>query len=259
AVEEERRERPQTACRPPGRDLRCRRRGWAWSGTSNPSISPTEYERMLVTSRPKSGRPVVLVVDDHPSIREALGLILEGTYDVLVAEGGAPALGLLTSGLRIDAVLLDLGLPRMDGFEVLARMRSIAPSVPVIIVTVKNTAADAVRALKLGARDYVTKPFDEESVLMKLADALAVPLSASMRSSGPGGGSGATDRVERAGLDSYLRPRCLVVAKHIGTAGMLRLILDRYVPTNAAADCLHAARLLGVDLPDCLVVDQSAW
>src|SRR5262249_49372860 len=115
------------------------------------------------------------------------------------------------------------------------------------------------RALKLGARDYLTKPFDEEIVLTKLAEALAVPLPVAMRDGDRGEGRTDPARRRPAPPDGYLRPRCLIIASHIGTAGTLRLILDRYVPTNAATNSLNAARLLGVGHPDCVVVDDSAW
>jgi CheY-like chemotaxis protein/AraC-like DNA-binding protein len=205
-----------------------------------------------------SRRQMVLVVDDDRGARDALELILEETYDVSFAHDGPSALRVL-SDQGTDAVMLDLGLPEMDGFEVLSRICSIAPRVPVIIVTVRNTAADAARALKMGACDYLTKPFDEELVLTTLAQALAVSPPVSPRTDGRRKGSGTAARCPPVVAYNYLRPRCLVVAQHIGTAGTLRLILDRYVPTNVAADCLHAVRLLGVGLPNCVVIDHPAW
>jgi CheY-like chemotaxis protein len=197
-------------------------------------------------------RRTVLVVDDHSSVREALGLILDDTYDVLYAEDGPPALRLLTAQ-RVDAVLLDLGLREMDGFEVLTRIRAISPRIPVIILTVRTTAADVVRALKLGAHDYLTKPFDDKIVQTKLTEALA-PLDRKV----VGGSSEDASRVPSSS-GSYIRPRCLILAGHVGTAGMLRVILDRYVPTNASTDCVLATHVLGIAPPDCIVIDQSAW
>jgi DNA-binding response OmpR family regulator len=127
------------------------------------------------------------------SVREALSEILEETYDIVGAGDGPSALAAL--GVRlVDAVLLDLGLPGMNGFEVLARMRLIAPSVPVVIVTVKDRAADAVRAFKLGARDYVTKPFDEDLILTTLAQALTVSPPMSPQNDDRLKGSGETAR-----------------------------------------------------------------
>jgi YesN/AraC family two-component response regulator len=203
----------------------------------------------------RSWRHTVLVVDDHSSVREALGLILDNTYAVLYAEDGPSALALLAAQ-QVDVVLLDLGLREMDGFDVLIRIRSLSPSVPVIILTIRNTAADAVRALRLGARDYLTKPFDEETVHAKLEEALAVPTALTTW--------GRKESAKKAGRvlaspEDYIRPRCLVLAAHVGTAATLRLILDRYVPTNASTDCFLATQILGITSPDCIVIDYPAW
>src|SRR5262245_12779816 len=189
-----------------------------------------------------SWRRTVLVVDDHSSVRETLGLILGDAYDVLFAEDGPPALALLTSR-RVDAVLLDLGLRDMDGFEVLARMQSILPRLPVIILTVRSSAADVVRALKLGASDYLTKPLDEETVQSKLAEALSFLTPLAMEAGNEGKTSIARARLMLTSPASYDRPRCLVVAGHVGTASVLRVIFDRYVPTNASMDCFFAAQV----------------
>lgn len=145
----------------------------------------------------------------------------------------------------------------MDGFEVLARTREIAPGLPVIIVTVRDTAADAVRALKLGAWDYVAKPFDDGLVLAAVKQALdgTPPVS---------GGPAFVRKPRLAGSpsqspDFYVRPRCLVVARHLGTAAALRLVLDRYVPTNVALDGGHALRAAGIGSLECVVWDGQAW
>src|SRR5262249_28583600 len=156
-------------------------------------------------------------------------------------------------------VLLDLGLREMDGFEVLTRMRSISPSVPVIILTVRNTAADAVRALRLGARDYLTKPFDEETVHAKLEGALAIPTAPIKWVRNDSDRSANKAVHPRGSPETYIRPRCLVLAAHVGTAATLRIILDRYVPTNASTDCLLATKILGITPPDCIVIDYPAW
>src|SRR5262249_17236660 len=63
----------------------------------------------------------------------------------------------------------------------------------------------------------------------------------------------------RGSPETYIRPRCLVLAAHVGTAATLRIILDRYVPTNASTDCLLATKILAITPPDCIVIDYPAW
>jgi len=104
-----------------------------------------------------SGR--VLVVDDEPEIRRALSTGLGyHDFEVRAVESGEEALE-QAAGWRPDVVLLDLGLPTMDGFEVLARLRSGGSRAVVIVVSVMPDERDKVRALDLGADDYVVKPF----------------------------------------------------------------------------------------------------
>src|SRR5881296_4493359 len=109
-------------------------------------------------------RPVILVVDDDPGVRESFRLILEDHYDVLDVPDGPRALD-VASASQIDLVLLDIRLPGMDGIEVLERIKAIDEAVEVILVTAVKTVRTAVAAMKLGAFDYLTKPFEEEELL----------------------------------------------------------------------------------------------
>jgi len=109
-------------------------------------------------------RPVILVVDDDPGLRESFRLILEDEYDVLEAQDGRAALSVLR-GSQVDLVLLDIRLPDMDGIEVLERIKALDEHLEVILVTAVQTVQTAVAAMKLGAADYVTKPFEEEQIL----------------------------------------------------------------------------------------------
>jgi DNA-binding NtrC family response regulator len=108
-------------------------------------------------------RPVVLVVDDDPGLRESFRLILEDDYDVLEAADGTQALKIVRSA-QVDLVLLDIRLPDLDGIEVLERMKALDDGLAVILVTAVQTARTAVAAMKLGAFDYVTKPFEEDEI-----------------------------------------------------------------------------------------------
>src|SRR5438876_10507161 len=109
-------------------------------------------------------RPVILVVDDEPGLRESFRLILDDEYEVIDVPDGAAALDVLRSS-QVDLVLLDIRLPGMDGIEVLERIKAIDESVEVILVTAVKTVRTAVAAMKLGAFDYLTKPFEEDELL----------------------------------------------------------------------------------------------
>ena len=111
--------------------------------------------------------PRVLVVDDEPQIRRFLdiGLRAEG-YQVLQAANAAEGLALAATQSP-DLVILDLGLPDREGHEVLAELRQWS-NVPVLLLSVRNTESEKVRALDLGANDYVTKPFGIQELMARL-------------------------------------------------------------------------------------------
>ncbi|MEK7795303.1 MAG: sigma-54 dependent transcriptional regulator [Candidatus Hydrogenedentota bacterium] len=106
----------------------------------------------------------VLAIDDEPSVRQAYRAILNGEYNVLLAENGARGLELLDQR-HVDLVLLDLTMPGMSGEEVLATLQKRGIPVPVIVVTASNTITSAVEAMRLGAQDYILKPFDVDELL----------------------------------------------------------------------------------------------
>src|SRR5437764_6106045 len=116
-------------------------------------------------------RPVILVVDDDPGVRESFRLILEDHYDVLDVPDGPQALDAVRAS-QVDLVLLDIRLPEMDGIEVLERIKAIDEGVEVVLVTAVRTVRTAVAAMKLGAFDYLTKPFEEDELLAVIARAL---------------------------------------------------------------------------------------
>lgn len=104
----------------------------------------------------------ILVIDDEKLIRWTLNDVLrrEG-YDVLTAECGETGLEIV-EGERPDLIILDLRLPGMDGMEVLERVKEIAPDAVVIILTAYGSPASALQAIKLGAHEYLHKPFELE-------------------------------------------------------------------------------------------------
>jgi two-component system KDP operon response regulator KdpE len=114
---------------------------------------------------------VVLIVDDEPAIQRALRAALEARhYQVLVAATGQQAIE--AAAIRpLDAIVLDLGLPDLDGIEVTARIRQWS-AVPIVVLTVEGAEDRKVAALDAGADDYVTKPFSMPELLARVRVAL---------------------------------------------------------------------------------------
>ncbi len=114
---------------------------------------------------------MILVVDDDPELRQVLRLILD-EYEVLDVPDGPAALEIVGSR-RVDFILLDVLLPGIDGIELLSRLRTGHPEIPVILITGAPTTRTTVAAMKLGAMDYLVKPFDPEELRTLIRDALA--------------------------------------------------------------------------------------
>jgi len=121
----------------------------------------------------------VLVVDDDRAVRDALRRVLTlAGYEVQGAEDGAQAIDAVAQAVP-DAVVLDIGLPGIDGLEVCRRLRLIGNRVPILMLTARVEIADRVAGLDAGADDYLVKPFD--------VDELKARLRALLRRSGPEG------------------------------------------------------------------------
>jgi two-component system response regulator HydG len=120
----------------------------------------------------KTPKGHILVVDDEPSMRTTLSILLrrEG-YDVSLAGNGAEALEALSSR-PFDMVLTDLKMEPVDGMELLRRAKKVSPMTEVLIFTAYGTVDSAVEAMKVGAYDYIGKPFDEKELVVKVARAL---------------------------------------------------------------------------------------
>jgi DNA-binding response OmpR family regulator len=113
----------------------------------------------------------VLVVDDEPMVRDVLARYLErGGFEVEAVGDGARALGAFEAR-RPDLVLLDLMLPKVDGFEVFRRIRTRA-NVPVIMITARGQTTDRVVGLDIGADDYISKPFSPREVVARVRSVL---------------------------------------------------------------------------------------
>ena len=126
----------------------------------------------MIDETPKlARRGTVLVVDDEEGVRASVRVILEGTCDVLEAENGAAALDLLRTQ-EVDLVMLDQRMPGEPGIEVLPRVLAVDPTTVVVLVTAVREVRMAVEALKRGAYDYLTKPFDVDDILLLAQRAL---------------------------------------------------------------------------------------
>ncbi|MDR0621986.1 MAG: response regulator, partial [Deltaproteobacteria bacterium] len=117
----------------------------------------------------------ILVVDDEPNYRMIIGDILgnEG-YEVVEAGSGAEALELFRNNPEIDMVMTDITMPGGDGMELLTKIKSERNEVPVVMMTAHNDTRLAVEAIKKGAFDYLTKPYDNADLLRCVAKALEV-------------------------------------------------------------------------------------
>ena len=109
----------------------------------------------------------ILIVDDEPQIRKMLNIYLESSdYKIEESDTGKQAVR-LSAALKPDLVLLDLGLPDMDGKEVIAALREWS-QVPIIVLTVRDDDEEVVSALKAGADDYVIKPFNADVLMARI-------------------------------------------------------------------------------------------
>jgi DNA-binding response OmpR family regulator len=110
----------------------------------------------------------ILIAEDEPSISAFVRRGLESAgFDTVIAEDGERALQEALSG-DVDLVLLDIGLPIMDGFEVIQRVRAAGSAIPVIMLTARTSTRDTVEGLESGANDYVPKPFTFEELLARV-------------------------------------------------------------------------------------------
>ncbi len=118
----------------------------------------------------------ILIVDDEPSVRYSFKKLLkEDHYDVLEAANGVDALRLLPKE-RPDLIVMDIEMPGMTGLEAIRRIKEINPQLPVIIMTAYGTTDRVIEAMKLGAYEYMEKPFDIDKMRMIIREALGMKL-----------------------------------------------------------------------------------
>lgn len=110
----------------------------------------------------------ILIIDDEPNLRRSLGLILKRAgYIVTTASNGAEALQLLQAG-AFDLVFLDIKLPDLSGTQLLPQIRELYPEMPVLILTAHASLETAIKAVRDGARDYLLKPLDPQTILERI-------------------------------------------------------------------------------------------
>jgi two-component system, OmpR family, KDP operon response regulator KdpE len=201
-----------------------------------------------------SPAPRVLVVDDEPALARALAINLRAHgWDVLVAHDGRSALDTAVTG-HPDVVLLDLGLPDMDGTEVISGLRGWT-SVPIVVLSARQHGEDKVEALDLGADDYVTKPFAINELMARLRAAVRRSSAPSPAVSEVTVGDLVIDlgrkRVSRRGEDVRLTPTewsfLELLARHAGKLVSREQIL-REVWGFGYEDSYHYLRLYAAQL-----------
>jgi DNA-binding NtrC family response regulator len=121
-------------------------------------------------------RKKILVCDDEEGIRESLKLILEKDYDVVFAESGDDAIQKMKTS-PTDMVILDIKMPRKDGLETLKEIKKVSPMANVIIATGYKSVDTAQEAMRLGASDYIVKPFDRETISKVVRKHLSVTVA----------------------------------------------------------------------------------
>ena len=114
-------------------------------------------------------QPSVLVVDDDEMVRELYeGMLAKEDYEVAFAENGEDALAQIARHTP-DAMVLDLSMPKMDGFGVLRSLSETKHQIKILVVTARHAPEDIEKAISLGASDYLAKPFDKKELLSRLS------------------------------------------------------------------------------------------
>jgi DNA-binding NtrC family response regulator len=164
--------------------------------------------------------PRILIVDDEVGVREAVRIALSGAHDVTTAPDGTTALARAAEE-PVDLVLLDLVMPGMDGLDVLRRLRAAHPTLPVLMLTATRTVRSAVDAMKHGAADYLTKPFDVDELLHAVRRALlgAAPRAAAGRAASEPGEVGSLPLARGSALPRERRGGGVSDVAHGGRAG----------------------------------------
>lgn len=134
-------------------------------------ITPPAASISPPPSPPPPKRGTLLVVDDDEGPRESMRMVFARDYQVLTADAGTRALALVQSQ-QVDVAILDLRMPVMSGLELFAKLRELDPTIEVIILTAYESVENIRQALRLGACDYLSKPFDVATIRAAVAGAM---------------------------------------------------------------------------------------
>ena len=112
----------------------------------------------------------ILIVDDKPSMSQLMVRFLQSTYDITTKENGLQAISWLQSGNIPDIILTDLQMPVMDGIELIKRIKESGyfNGIPIIVLSSQENSSIRVECLKLGADDYIMKPFNPEELMIRI-------------------------------------------------------------------------------------------
>ncbi|UII77105.1 response regulator transcription factor [Flagellimonas sp. HMM57] len=112
----------------------------------------------------------ILVVDDKQSLSDLVSQFLGQSYDVTTMEDGLAALAWMQEGNIPDLIITDLEMPKMDGFELIKKVKESGyfSNIPIIVLSCRDSSADRIQCLKLGADDYLVKPFNPEELLIRV-------------------------------------------------------------------------------------------
>jgi two-component system KDP operon response regulator KdpE len=191
----------------------------------------------------------ILIVDDEPQIRRFLRPALAAAgYDVVEAENGADAMKAVATAAP-DVIILDLGLPDMDGKDVIANLRGWS-TIPIIILSARDRESEKIAALDLGADDYIEKPFSIGELTARIRTAMRHRGTADTSSATIGSNGLVIDMVQRTvrrdGTDIHLTPKeydlLTLLARHAGLVVTHRTLL-KSVWGPAHGDDLHYLRV----------------
>jgi len=129
------------------------------------------YKKTIKEFKMKKSKPCILVCDDEPQIRKMINVTLNACdFKIIEAESGNEALRLAGS-CKPDAIIMDLGLPDIDGTQVIKQLRQWSDT-PIVVLSARSDSEDVVQAFDLGADDYITKPFDMNIMIARLNAAI---------------------------------------------------------------------------------------
>jgi Nif-specific regulatory protein len=178
----------------------------------------------------------ILIADDEPNLRRVLSAILvRDGYEVVQASDGEEAIAALP---RVDAVITDLKMPRVDGMTVLRRAAAENPDVPVIIITAHGSVDSAVEAVKAGAFDYIEKPFEQEQIRQVVAKAVKQS-EAQRRAPRPLAVEGAAGRFGLVGQSHAMRQIFAVIDKVADTPSTVLISGESGTGKELVAKAMH--------------------